>query len=324
MSVRDAAWMMQAGVLCRRARRSAEQVGVALVYHRVGGEGGDATREILPAVSGTAFARQLRHFRRHYRVVPAGELLEAVRTRRLGEPFPVSITFDDDLTSHMLNALPALLAEAVPATFFLGGWSLRGPHSFWWQDLQLALDEGLVEPHSLPHVAEADVRAALERAPKAIFRVAAAIEALDRQQREETAAVLRAAVGEAGPENGLRAADVQSLVASGQEVGFHTLRHDALPALSDDALAAAMHDGRDELAAVTGTRLDLISYPHGKADPRVAQAARGTGFTLGFTTLRSTVTPETDPLLIPRIPPALAAGKTALRIAQAVASSAAQ
>ena len=78
MSIRDAAWMMQAGVLCRRARRSAEQVGVALVYHRVGGEGGDATREILPAVSGTAFARQLRHFRRHYRVVPAGELPKSV------------------------------------------------------------------------------------------------------------------------------------------------------------------------------------------------------------------------------------------------------
>jgi len=183
------------------------------------------------------------------------------------------------------------------------------------------VDGRLLRPNSLPHVAEADLRAALARSPKAIFRVAATIEELERPKRDETAAALRAAVGAPAADDGLRAADVKSLVAAGLEVGFHTLRHEALPALPDTALEQALHEGRVALAAVTGTRLDLISYPHGKADDRVAAAARAAGFTLGFTTKRSPVTSDTDPLLVPRIPPALSAGKTALRLARAVAGS---
>jgi len=52
----------------------------------------------------------------------------------------------------------------------------------------------------------------------------------------------------------------------------------------------------------------------------VARAARAAGYDTGFATGRAAVGAETDPLLVPRIPPALAPGKTALRIARAVAS----
>lgn len=313
--------MMLAVLVCRRARLSSSRVGLVLVYHRVGEAGGDPSVEILASVSGRVFGRQLRHLRRHYRVVPAADLLDAVRSRCRGDRFPVSITFDDDLASHVRDAVPALQRAGLPATFFLGGHSLRDPQRFWWEDLQRAVDERLVQPASLPHVAEADLRAAIARSPKAIFRVAAAIEALERPQRDEAAAALRAAVGPSTANDGLRTQDVHSLVAAGFDVGFHTLRHDAMPALSDTALEQALHDGRKELAAVVGKRLDLISYPHGKADDRVAAAARAAGFTFGFTTNRGPVTSETDPLLVPRIPPALSAGKTALRLARAVAGS---
>jgi peptidoglycan/xylan/chitin deacetylase (PgdA/CDA1 family) len=294
-----------------------------LVYHRVGGAGsGDPAREILAAVSGSVFERQLRHVRRHYRVVAARELLDAVRRRRRGQRFPVAITFDDDLASHVRDALPALRKADTTATFFLGGSSLHEPRPFWWEDLQRAVDERLVASSALPHVAEADLRAALGRFPKAIFRVAAAIERLEPAQRDEVAAALRATVGPNGADGGLRSDDVQTLVRAGCDVGFHTLRHDKLPALSDAALADALHDGREELASVAGHPLDAISYPYGKADERVADAARAAGYRLGFTTRRNRVTPETDPLLIPRVAPTMSAGKTALRLARIVASSA--
>jgi peptidoglycan/xylan/chitin deacetylase (PgdA/CDA1 family) len=322
MSIREAAQTLQAGVVVRLARRSSARVGVALVYHRVGGgTDGDPSREILAAVSSDGFERHLRHLQRHYRVVPATGLLEAVRSRRRGERFPVSITFDDDLASHVRDAAPALQRAGLPATFFLGGTSVREPHPFWWEDLQRAVDDRIVDADALPHVADADLRAALERSPKAIFRVASTIERLPPRERDETAAALRAVVGPRAADEGLRAEDVRSLVAAGFDVGFHTLRHDALPTLSDTELEQALHDGRDELAAVAGTRLELISYPYGRADKRVVGATHAAGFTAGFTTERSLVTPETDPLLIPRMPPALSAGKTALRLARALASS---
>jgi peptidoglycan/xylan/chitin deacetylase (PgdA/CDA1 family) len=319
MSVQDASRTVLALLTCWLARMSASRSGVAIVYHRVGGSHGDPHFEILPAVSSEVFDRQLRHLRRHYRVVPAAELLDAVRNRRRGQRFPLSITFDDDLASHLRDAVPGLQREGLPATFFLGGVSLHEPHPFWWEDLQRTVDERLIEPNALPHIAETDLRAALERSPKAIFRVAAAIERLDPSERYETAAALRVAVGPPAVDEGLRAEGVQSLVAAGFDVGFHTLGHDLLPALSDTELEQALHEGREALDTVVGTRLDLISYPYGKADERVAEAARAADFRSGFTTKRSSVTPETDPLLIPRIPPAMSVGKTALRMARAVA-----
>jgi peptidoglycan/xylan/chitin deacetylase (PgdA/CDA1 family) len=306
---------------CWLARLSSTQAGVVLVYHRVGGESsGDPRLQILAAISSREFARHVRHLRRHYRVVPAGELLDAVRRRGRAQRFPVAITFDDDLASHLSDAAPALRGAGVTATFFLGGTSLDGPQPFWWEDLQCAVDERLVT--SLPHVAEKDLHAALGRTPKAIFRVAGTIERLDPPQRNEVATTLRAAVGSRNSDRGLRARDVQALASGGFEVGFHTLRHDALPALPDAALEAALRDGRDELAAVAGTAIDVISYPYGKADERVAAAAQAAGFRRGFITGRRAVTADTDPLLVPRVPPARSLGKTALRVARAVASSA--
>jgi peptidoglycan/xylan/chitin deacetylase (PgdA/CDA1 family) len=318
----DAIAVLRALLLCWRTRLSARRTGAAIVYHRIGETGGDATREILADLSTPVFRRQMRHFERHYEVVHADELLEAVQRRRRGERVPLCITFDDDLAAHVRIALPELRRAGVPATFFLGGVSLDGPHAFWWQDLQCAVDEMLVAADSLPHVPEPDLRAALDREPKAIFRVAAAIERLTPKQREETVAALRAAVGERGADEGLRANDVQALSAGGCDVGFHTVRHDPLPSLDDAALENALQDGRDVLSALVGSPLTAIAYPHGKADERVAAAARAAGFTVGFVTGRSAVSAEADPLLLPRIPPALSTGKTVLRIAQAVASSA--
>jgi peptidoglycan/xylan/chitin deacetylase (PgdA/CDA1 family) len=305
---------------CWLARLSSSQTGAVLVYHRVGERAGDPSREILAALSSNAFERHVRHLRRHYRVVRATDVPDAVRSRRRWERFPVAITFDDDLASHVRTALPLLRRAGATATFFLGGTTLNGSPPFWWHDLQHAIDERLVD--ALPHVADIDLQAALERVPKAIFRIAGTIERLEPPQRDDVAAALRAAVGSRAVDDGLGASDVEALVGAGFTVGFHTLRHDSLPALSDAALDAALRDGHDAVAAVVGGPLDAISYPYGKADDRVARAARAAGFARGFVTGRRAVTADTDPLLIPRIPPAPDLGKTALRVARAVASSA--
>jgi peptidoglycan/xylan/chitin deacetylase (PgdA/CDA1 family) len=303
-----------------RARLSSAAAGVVLVYHGVGGQAADdPNTEIVPGVPAAAFRRQLRHLRRHYRVVPAARIVEAARIRRRGQPLPVAITFDDDLASHLRDALPALRGEGLTATFFLSGCSLREAHPFWWEDLQAAIDGQLVTPEALAPVPEDHVRAALEREPKAIRWVASAIERLEPAQRGEVEAALRAAVGEGAVEPGLRAPDVRALVDGGCDVGFHTLRHDALPALADDELERAMRDGREALATAAGAELDLIAYPHGKADARVGRAASAAGFSHGFTTVREVVRPDTDPHLVPRLVPALSAGALALRLARAFA-----
>jgi peptidoglycan/xylan/chitin deacetylase (PgdA/CDA1 family) len=308
---------MLAWVLRWRARLSSSRVGVVLVYHRVGGHAsGNEELEILAAVGRDEFKRQLAHLRRHYRVVPAAQILDAIRARRRFSPFPVAITFDDDLPEHTREALPALEEAGVNATFFLTGASLRGPHSFWWEDLQRAVDGGLLD--ALPHV---DVGPALARAPRAILDTTGAIVQLSPPERDEVIVRLREAAGPPPEASGLRTADVRRLVQAGCTIGFHTHAHDVLPSLSDSQLERALTEGRRELEAAAGIPATSIAYPHGKADSRVADAARRAGFTLGFTTARGVARPDTDPMLVPRTVADLSASALTLRLARLVADA---
>jgi hypothetical protein len=122
-------------------------------------------------------------------------------------------------------------------------------------------------------------------------------------------------VGEAPGEDGLRAGDVHALAAA-STIGFHTRRHDALPDLPEPELERALADGRDELATAAAAPVDVIAYPHGKGDRRVAAAAKEAGFRAGFTTGRGIVRPGTDPFLIPRTVTDLTATGLALRLAR--------
>jgi peptidoglycan/xylan/chitin deacetylase (PgdA/CDA1 family) len=285
---------------------------VALVYHRVGDPPGDLARELLPALASRLFAEQVRYLSTRYRVVPASRLLEAASERRPGEPFPVAITFDDDLRSHVETAVPILLRVEAPATFFLTGTCLRRPHRFWWERLQKARDRNL------------DLGPLGIGGPDAdIHELGRAIEALPPRRIDELDAALGRLVGPDPPDAGLRAEHVAALVADGFEIGFHTRRHYPLPGLAAADLDAAMVEGRAELEEAAGGRLTTIAYPHGRADARVAAAARAAGFSAGFTGTPGPVTPTSNPLLLCRVSPSYASvGELALDVALAVRSAA--
>jgi peptidoglycan/xylan/chitin deacetylase (PgdA/CDA1 family) len=228
----------------------------------------------------------------------------------------VALTFDDDLQSHVAYTLPLLRRLRAPAAFFLSGASLDRPWRFWWEDLQVALRTGALAG-GLPGVGQDLVASALAGATKAPKQLAAAIEELPAIQRAEVGLALRSIAREVPTHVGIGADQVRRLAESGYEVGFHTLRHDRLPALPDAELRAALVDGRAELEHATGRALTAISYPHGRADRRVADAARAAGFEWGFMGHGRAVTADDDPLLLPRIDPAATSvGAFALEIAR--------
>jgi peptidoglycan/xylan/chitin deacetylase (PgdA/CDA1 family) len=295
-----------AWLLVRVARFSGRGAAVALVYHWVGDPAGDPRRELLPALSMELFTAQVRHLASGYRLVAASELLAATRERRRSERFPVAITFDDDLPSHADAAAPILSAAGATATFFVCGASLHGPHRFWWERLQAALDDGV-------DLSALDLQPAPDKA--AIHQVGLRIQSLPPRARDDLDARLAELVGPDPPESGLRAEALRRLVASGLEIGFHTRRHDVLPPLGDAELEEAMRAGRSELEDVVGP-LRTISYPHGLADARVAAAARAAGFEAGFTGVPAAVTSGLDPLLLGRVSPSYASvGELAFDVA---------
>lgn len=271
-------------------RLSRRRAGVVLVYHAVAERRGYPDRELVPAHAREQLDAQLRHLRSCYRIVRLGDLRTAIEERRRGARFPVAITFDDDLVSHLELAAPLLERHGATATFFLCGASLDHPHAFWFQRLQRVVDEGKTPPVE----------------GETIHEIARRIEAMAPDERAGVEAQLATDTTSSVEERGIRSEDVRTLVARGFDIGFHTLRHERLTALDDGALQLALTDGRRELAMAAGRPLHAIAYPHGKADGRVAVAARTAGFDLGVTGRYEAVTPTTDPLLLGRIEPTFA------------------
>lgn len=284
----DRALLWLAVPLALTQRLRGPGTGVALVYHRLADVAGDHDRELLPAISEADFRAQVAHLRRWYSIVAAGDLPEAARRRRRGDPLPVAITFDDDDPSHVRRAAPILRDMGVPATFFLCGASLDEPRAFWWERLQRLFDADLEPPASLPR---GDIHAA-----------ARAIVAMSPAERDTVDRAMLAMLGPDPDETGLRRDEVAALAAH-FEIGFHTADHHPLDTLDDGGLTQALLEGREVLESATGRPCTVIAYPNGRADGRTPGAVAAAGFATGFTTDARALKPATDRRLIGRLDP---------------------
>jgi peptidoglycan/xylan/chitin deacetylase (PgdA/CDA1 family) len=266
-------------------RRTALRAGIAIVWHELAEQPGDRERQVLPAHGAELFRQQLAHLAERYSLVPAGRLAAAARMRSRGEPFPVTVTFDDELASHAGLALDLLGDAGATATFFLGG----GGKPRWATDLQTALDGGL----ELPEPLSAGTSAREARS---------AMEGLRPAERDELAGRLAdLAAAASAPGAAAEEVDVARIAAAGHEIGFHTRGHRVLTELSDAELARELTDGRDALEAAAGRAIESIAYSFGVADARVSGAARAAGYGSGFTVAPHAITAATDPLCMPRL-----------------------
>jgi peptidoglycan/xylan/chitin deacetylase (PgdA/CDA1 family) len=251
-----------------RALARARGHRLVLVYHRVG----DPVRpgyELIPSVTLDIFRAQIQALADLVDLVSLDDLLAnsawASRTRRPA----VSVTFDDDLPSHVSHALPVLRECGVSAAFFLSGRALHGLGPYWFQQL-----EALLVAHGGVRTAALLGRTAVDSADGWV------------RQCESDPTLARGISGLAAdlPDPAiLTGADIAALAEAGMTIGFHTRNHQVLPGLDDDALTDAVRSGRDELAAAAGTRVRYFAYPYGQADARSASAVAAAGFDAAFT-----------------------------------------
>jgi peptidoglycan/xylan/chitin deacetylase (PgdA/CDA1 family) len=91
----------------------------------------------------------------------------------------------------------------------------------------------------------------------------------------------------------------ESMADAGMEFGSHTNRHLHLPALGDDELRDELLDSRRRIIARLG-HCDMLAYPFGEWDARVAAAAKDAGYRFAFTLPRRGQA-AADLLSIPRV-----------------------
>jgi peptidoglycan/xylan/chitin deacetylase (PgdA/CDA1 family) len=97
--------------------------------------------------------------------------------------------------------------------------------------------------------------------------------------------------------------DIRALAAAGMTIGFHTLDHAVLPALEPRELHAALTRGRSAIEGVTRMPVELIAYPYGRADTRVAHATAAAGYRAAFVTGGNAVAANANRFLLPRWEP---------------------
>ena len=270
-------------IACARGHR------LVLVYHRIG-VAAPRGCEIVPSVPLKLFRAQLQALGEVVEFVPLDRILAHDTPLSAGRPRrpAVAITFDDDLPSHVEQALPVLREVRVPATFFLSGRVLHGLGAYWFQQLEALLitcgERRTAAMLHLPESAAAGLLLACERN-----------------------ADLRRRVGELAadlPPPGLLQRDaIAALGAAGMTIGFHTVEHEPLPDLDDFTLEQAASRGCRDLASAASVAVRYFAYPHGKADSRSAVAVRHAGFDAAFTGVPQHVRHGDDPYRLGRWEP---------------------
>ncbi len=75
--------------------------------------------------------------------------------------------------------------------------------------------------------------------------------------------------------------DLGALADSGWEIGSHTRTHPHLTQLDAESLALELEGSREDFASQLGRPSDVIAYPYGDVDARVAERAASAGYRAG-------------------------------------------
>ena len=104
------------------------RTGVVVAFHRV-----HEDRDVYGlSVDRRTFRQYCEFFRRHFRVLPLGELVAKLER---GEPIDrhLAITFDDGYRDNFDNAVPVLEKLSLPATFFVVSQWIGSNVVPWWE-----------------------------------------------------------------------------------------------------------------------------------------------------------------------------------------------
>lgn len=87
----------------------------------------------------------------------------------------------------------------------------------------------------------------------------------------------------------------------GCEIGAHGLTHARLDGLDDASLSRELSESRRRLEEAVGRTVAVMTWPHGAASRRAADAARAAGFARAACSLYGLNEPAREPLLLKRV-----------------------
>jgi peptidoglycan/xylan/chitin deacetylase (PgdA/CDA1 family) len=308
--------------------RAKRQV-LVLCYHGVVSHRPPAAPyEFRNAVSIAEFQVQLEHLTRSFHPVSATDVLLWMKGRMSLPDWPVLVTLDDGYRNNYEHAAPLLKRYGVPALIAISTGYMGTPRLLWpdavmlrilrWRERWFPLPDA--SPFAMPE--DYPARVALSRK---ILQWCKAVPVVERDRYLEQ---IGAGAAKADTEEEHELFDfmgwdeVRSLARAGIEFASHTVAHPILTRLAPQAVAEELRQSKRAIEDELGSECHSVVYPNGTPDafsPEVADAARQSGYSLGFTLIGGLVDRTSYPFTLPRL--MISAAFSRLQFAATVSTS---
>ncbi len=260
------------------------------------------------------FERQIRCLAERHTAISLRTMAETLEKDESPGKSAVAVTFDDGYENVCRLALPVLEAYQVPATFFLSTGFVGGHRLYWTDEVEDQINRCRKEKLRLSSVGWAGVWSLATPALriKCIAHLKNVLKASLPKNRDTLIEELRQACLVSPLEERYavnyrqlswemaRRLDSSPLF----EVGGHTVNHEIMSYLDDEALAWEIDGCLDTLEKELDRRVDLFSYPEGQAEhysQRVIDALKSRGIRICPSAIDGGNHPGADPFHLKRI-----------------------
>jgi len=231
-----------------------------LIYHRVLNQFDPMNPSEVDKV---IFTWQMELLKRYFNVLSLHEGVQALNEGTL-PPRAVCITFDDGYADNLLNAVPILLANQLPATFFIASDFLDG--GIMWNDKIVETIRKLSQTHldlSELQLGVYDIKT-IKQKSSAASQVVAKVKHLSVSERKACVDFIANLAESLPTELMLTTEQLKQLSVSGMEVGGHTLSHPILASLNIEQAQHEIAQNKLILEDILGKRIRYFAYPNGK------------------------------------------------------------
>jgi len=274
-----------------------------LIYHRVLNE----FDPMNPSeVDKGIFTWQMALLKKYFNVLSLHDGVQALNAGRL-PPRAVCITFDDGYADNLLNAVPILSANQLPATFFVASDYLDG--GIMWNDRivetirrlpQVSLDLSALQ------LGVYDIKTVQNKSSVA-SEIVAKVKHLDVSERQACVDYIANLAKVLPTDLMLTTLQLKQLSESGMEVGGHTLSHPILSTLNAEQASHEIEHNKMILEGVLGESVRYFAYPNGKPGqdylPEQVDMVKQSGYEAAVSTLWGVSNKKTDQWQLARATP---------------------
>ncbi|HST03229.1 MAG TPA: polysaccharide deacetylase family protein [Chloroflexia bacterium] len=281
-----------------------------LAYHRIDTPANPDNLNLSPTLidaTPEAFEAQMKWLSEEYNVIPAWDLVGALRD---GQPLPpraVMITFDDGYNCYKDTALPILRRYGLPSTLFVPTAYAEDPHTpFWWDTLHKILAQTTIETIEVPGVGVVPLRTRVERdaAYSELVQVVEHTRA-DRVPQLVGSLIEVCGVEPAAEKHIIGWQEIEELAQDG-DVAFapHTRHHPILAQSDTEYIQSEIQGSWEDLQKHVQNPVPILAYPNGQpyaVNRASREAAQRAGLVAGVTMMGGANTiSKADPFLLHR------------------------